>query len=96
MSKVRIRAASVITCGVGGVVGSGPSGGTPRSYFCQPWRGQPAARWNRRATRPNAIRVSVITVRGSSPRPAQWRVDHSSSRGTGVLVPSLLLHYARR
>jgi len=27
---------------------------------CQPWRGQPAARWNRRATRPNAIRVSVI------------------------------------
>src|SRR5262249_27473579 len=40
--------------------GSGPSGATPKGDFCQPWRGQPAARWNRRATRPNAIRDSVI------------------------------------
>src|SRR5215471_10720481 len=36
--------------------GSGPSGGTPRGYFCQPWRGQAAARWDRRATRPNAVK----------------------------------------
>jgi hypothetical protein len=43
--------------------GSGPSGGTPRGDFCQPWRGQPAARWNRRASRPNAIRVSAINDR---------------------------------
>src|SRR5678816_3409048 len=43
--------------------GSGPGGGTPRGDFCQPWRGQPAARWNRRATRPNAIRVSVVNDR---------------------------------
>ena len=38
------------------MVGSGPSGETPRGDFCQPWRGQAAARLNRRATRPNAIR----------------------------------------
>src|SRR6516165_2157415 len=44
-------------------LGSGPGGGTPRGYFCQLWRGQPAARWDRRATRANAIRVSVINDR---------------------------------
>ena len=43
--------------------GSGPSGGTPRGDFCQPWRGQADARLNCRATRPNAIRVSVINDR---------------------------------
>ena len=35
--------------------------------FCQPWRGQPAARWNRRATRPNAMSVSVINDRVDPP-----------------------------
>src|SRR5437588_9845688 len=32
-------------------------------WIMTPWRGQAAARWNRRATRPNAIRVSVINDR---------------------------------
>ena len=41
--------------------GSGPSGGTPRGDFSR--RGQPAARLNRRAATPNAIRVSVINDR---------------------------------
>src|SRR5205814_10650366 len=45
------------------MVGSGPSGGTARGDFCQSWRGQAAARWNRRAAAPNAIRVSVINDR---------------------------------
>jgi len=35
---------------------AGPSGGTAmRRLLASPGRAQPAARWNRRATRPNAI-----------------------------------------
>jgi len=57
MSKVRIRAASVITCSVGGDGWKrGPSGRTARGDFCQSWRGQAAAHFNRRAARPNAAR----------------------------------------
>jgi hypothetical protein len=36
--------------------GSGPSIGTPRGDFCKPWRDQPAARLNRRAATPNAVK----------------------------------------
>ena len=39
--------------------GSGPSSGTPRGDFCQPWRGQAAPRLNRRAATPSAIKVNV-------------------------------------
>ena len=35
---------------------SGPSSGTARGDFCQPWRGQAAARLNRRAATPNAVK----------------------------------------
>src|SRR5204863_6001486 len=64
------------------MVGSGPSGGTPRGDFCQSWHGQAAARWNRRAATPNAIRVSVIND----------RVDPVSGTGadTSAHVPGAL------
>ena len=56
--------------------GSGSSSETARGDFCQPWRGQAAARWNRRATRPNAIKVSVINDR-VDPASATWPLtDH--------------------
>jgi len=62
---------------------------TARGDFCQPWCGQAAARLNRRAARPNAIRVSVIndrvdpvsgTPRASCHRPGLlWLAPNESS-----------------
>jgi hypothetical protein len=50
------------------------------SDFCQSWHGQAAARFNRRAPTPNAIRVSVIND----------RVDPvSATAPTVVQVPGL-------
>lgn len=85
MSKVRIRAASVITCSVGGNGGSGPRGGTARADFCQSWHGQAAARWNRRAATPNAIRVSVINDRVD---PVSGTVGDTSAHVPGMFALS--------
>ena len=49
-----------------------------RFVFCSPWPGQVAGRWNRRVTRPNAIRVSVIN---------DWVDPVSATAPTVVHVP---------
>src|SRR5207253_2363731 len=65
------------------MVGSGPSGGTARGDFCQSWQGQAAARWNRRAATPNAIRVSVINDRVD---PVSGTVEDTSAHVPGALA----------
>ena len=54
----------------------------PRGGFCQPWRGEPAARLNHRAARPSAIRVRVFNDKG---RPRARR--RSGCRSGALVVP---------